>query len=65
LTRRRICPGKQRRNSPPACDDSTGFALAHNKQFLHMSLFARDAENNRKTPGSRMIRFSQRMRRRF
>jgi hypothetical protein len=43
----------------------TGFALAHDKQVLHMSLFARNAENNRQAPGSRMIRFSHRMRRRF
>ncbi|MGD1987399.1 MAG: hypothetical protein PVH74_15155 [Desulfobacterales bacterium] len=46
-------------------DDSTGFALAHDKQVLHMSLFARSAENNRQSPGSRMIRFSQRRFRRF
>jgi hypothetical protein len=46
-------------------DDSTGFALAHDKQVLHMSLFARGAENNRQSPGSSMIRFSQRRFRRF
>jgi hypothetical protein len=46
-------------------DQSTGFALAHDKQILHMSLFARAAENNRETPGSRIIRFSQRRNRRF
>jgi hypothetical protein len=46
-------------------DKSTGFALAHDKQVLHMSLFARTAENNRQTPGSRIIRFSHRRRRRF
>jgi hypothetical protein len=46
-------------------DKSTGFALAHDKQVLHMSLFARAAENNRQTPGSRIIRFSHRRRRRF
>jgi hypothetical protein len=46
-------------------DQSTGFALAHDKQILHMSLFARAAENNRQTPGSRIIRFSRRRRRRF
>ena len=46
-------------------DRSTGFALAHDKQVLHMSLFAKAAENNRRTPGSRMIRFSHRRRRRF
>jgi hypothetical protein len=46
-------------------DQSTGFALAHDKQILHMSLFARAAENNRQTPGSRIIRFSHRRRRRF
>ncbi|MGD2096094.1 MAG: hypothetical protein PVG35_00845 [Desulfobacterales bacterium] len=45
-------------------NDSTGFALAHDKQVLHMSLFAKEAENNRQTPGSRMIRFSRRRRRR-
>jgi hypothetical protein len=44
---------------------STGFALAHESRVLHMSLFAKDAENNRDIPGSRMIRFSQRRRRRF
>jgi len=46
-------------------DHSTGFALAHKKQVLHMSLFAKAAENNQQTPGSRMIRFSHRRRRRF
>ena len=46
-------------------DQSTGFALAHDNQILHMSLFARAAENNRKIPGSRIIRFSHRRRRRF
>ena len=46
-------------------DHSTGFALAHDKQVMHMSLFARAAENNRQTPGSRIIRFSHRRRRRF
>jgi hypothetical protein len=46
-------------------DQSTGFALVHEKQVLHMSLFAKDAENNQQTSGSRMIRFSQRRRRRF
>jgi hypothetical protein len=46
-------------------DQSTGFALAHDKQILHLSLFARAAENNRQTPGSRIIRFSHRRRRRF
>jgi hypothetical protein len=46
-------------------DRSTGFALAHQKQVLHMSLFAKAAENNQQTPGSRMIRFSHRRRRRF
>lgn len=46
-------------------DRSTGFALAHDKQVMHMSLFAKAAENNQQTPGSRMIRFSQRRRRRF
>ena len=46
-------------------DKSTGFALSHDKQVLHMSLFARAAESNRETPGSRIIRFSHRRRRRF
>ena len=46
-------------------DKSTGFALSHEKQVLHMSLFARAAQNNRQTPGSRMIRFSSRRNRRF
>jgi hypothetical protein len=46
-------------------DQSTGFALAHDKQILHMSLFARAAESNRQTPGSRIIRFSHRRNRRF
>jgi hypothetical protein len=46
-------------------DQSTGFALAHDKQILHMSLFARAAENNQQIPGSRIIRFSHRRRRRF
>jgi hypothetical protein len=46
-------------------DRSTGFALAHKKQVLHMSLFAKAAENNQQIPGSRMIRFSHRKRRRF
>ena len=46
-------------------DRSTGFALSHDKQVMHMSLFAKAAENNRQTPGSRMIRFSHRRRRRF
>jgi hypothetical protein len=46
-------------------DQSTGFALAHDEQVMHMSLFAKTAENNRQTPGSRMVRFSHRRRRRF
>jgi hypothetical protein len=46
-------------------DQSTGFALAHDKQVMHMSLFAKAAENNQQSPGSRMIRFSHRRRRRF
>jgi len=46
-------------------DQSTGFALAHENRVLHMSLFAKAAETNRQTPGSRMIRFSRRRRRRF
>jgi hypothetical protein len=46
-------------------DHSTGFALAHDKKVLHMSLFAKAAENTQQTPGSRIIRFSHRRRRRF
>ena len=46
-------------------DQSTGFALAHDKQILHMSLFARAADNNQQIPGSRIIRFSHRRNRRF
>jgi hypothetical protein len=46
-------------------DHSTGFALAHDKKVLHMSLFVKAAENNQQTPGSRMTRFSHRRRRRF
>jgi hypothetical protein len=46
-------------------DQSTGFALAHEKQLLHMSLFAKAAETNTEFPGSRMLRFSHRRRRRF
>jgi hypothetical protein len=46
-------------------DQSTGFALAHEDQVLHMSLFAKAAESNAEFPGSRMIRFSHRRRRRF
>ena len=46
-------------------DQSTGFALAHEKQILHMSLFAKAAETNAEFPGSRMIRFSHRRRRAF
>jgi hypothetical protein len=46
-------------------DQSIGFALAHEDQILHMSLFAKTAETNAELPGSRMIRFSHRRRRRF
>jgi hypothetical protein len=46
-------------------DQSAGFALAHEDQILHMSLFAKTAESNTEFPGSRMIRFSHRRRRRF
>jgi hypothetical protein len=46
-------------------DGSTGFALAHEDRVLHMSLFAKAAENHQQTLGSRMIRFSHRRRRRF
>jgi hypothetical protein len=41
----------------------TVFALAHDKQVMHMSLFAKAVENNQQTPGSRMIRFSHRRQR--
>jgi hypothetical protein len=46
-------------------DESTGFALAHEDQVLHMSLFTKAAESNAEFPGSRMIRFSLRRNRRF
>jgi hypothetical protein len=46
-------------------DRSTGFALAHEDRVLHMSLFAKVSESNAEFPGSRMIRFSHRRRRRF
>jgi hypothetical protein len=46
-------------------DGSTGFALAHEDRVLHMSLFAKAAENHQQISGSRMIRFSHRRRRRF
>jgi hypothetical protein len=46
-------------------DQSTGFALAHEEQVLHMSLFTKAAESNAEFPGARMIRFSLRRNRRF
>jgi hypothetical protein len=46
-------------------DPSTGFALAHENRILHLSLFAKPSESNAEFPGSRMLRFSQRRRRRF
>lgn len=46
-------------------DQSSGFALAQADQVLHMSLFAKSAETNAESPGSRMIRFSHRRRRQF
>ena len=46
-------------------DQSAGFALAHEDQVLHMSLFAKAAETNAELPGSRIIRFSHRRRRIF
>jgi hypothetical protein len=46
-------------------DQSTGFALAHEDRVLHLSLFAKTAQTNAQSPGSRMIRFSHRRRRRF
>ena len=46
-------------------DASSGFALAHADRVLHLSLFAKTAKTNSEFPGSRMIRFSHRRRRRF
>ena len=46
-------------------DQSTGFALAHEDQVLHLSLFTKAAESNAEFPGARMIRFSLRRNRRF
>jgi len=46
-------------------ENTTGFALVHADQILHLSLFARAAENHQGIPGSRMIRFSHRRNRRF
>ena len=38
----------------------TGFALSHEEQVLHLSVFAREAEGNKTKPSSRMQRFSRR-----
>jgi hypothetical protein len=46
-------------------DQSAGFALTHENQVLHLSLFAKAAENKRDIPGARMIRFARRRHRRF
>jgi len=37
-----------------------GFALSHEDQVLHLSVFAREAEGNETKPSSRMQRFSRR-----
>ena len=38
----------------------TGFALAHEEQILHMSMFSRIEDTEKSLPTSRMLRFSQR-----
>jgi hypothetical protein len=38
----------------------SGFALAHENQILHMSLFSRDVDTEKSLPTSRMQRFSRR-----
>jgi hypothetical protein len=40
----------------------TGFALSHEEQVLHLSVFAREAEGKKPKPSSRMQRFSSRKR---
>jgi hypothetical protein len=40
----------------------TGFALAHEDQVLHLSVFARGSEDKKTKPSSRMQRFSSRRR---
>ena len=41
----------------------TGFALSHEDQVLHLSVFAKEAEGKKSKPSSRMQRFSSRRRR--
>jgi hypothetical protein len=43
----------------------TGFALAHEDQVLHLSVFAREPECKKTKPSSRMQRFSGRRRNRI
>jgi hypothetical protein len=43
----------------------TGFALAHEDQVLHLSVFARESEGKKMKPSSRMQRFSSRRRSRI
>ena len=43
----------------------TGFALAHEDQVLHLSVFARESEGKKMKPSSRMQRFSSRRRNRI
>ena len=43
----------------------TGFALAHEDQVLHLSVFARESEGKKTKPSSRMQRFSGRRRTRM
>ena len=38
----------------------TGFALSHEDRVLHLSVFAREAEDNKPKPSSKMQRFSSR-----
>jgi hypothetical protein len=41
-------------------DICAGFALAHEDQVLHLSVFARESEGKKSKPSSRMQRFSER-----
>ncbi len=43
----------------------TGFALAHEDQVLHLSVFARESEGKKTKPSSIMQRFSGRRRTRM
>jgi len=43
----------------------TGFALSHEDQVLHLSVFAKESENKKPKPSSRMQRFSSRRRTRI